>query len=397
MHNVTKENFFSTLKGKPFSVLQKISVLVATLGYLVFAFVAIIYPAGHEGRYLSLHSTLCFIAIVLLLVGLICTFIFSILRNKKKKAAYAYFKSHRNEIETKENLEANAADYRKMIKEYATVYGLFYPSKKGKVKSAFKYLTALYGVMIFVAFAAAIYCFMSTITFLNAGLNVQATIYAALTAAPIALFLVYIEIFIGRIGKQKAYFEKGSVRFVNGKIDIDADEKFLSWIQNEPNQSIYKFCTRMSNKNRFTYVYAFPSSAILVGIPLIVLIVFVFIILVIVDMILSSTGHKTVSNRLNSSTSDNSDSASGQSQGRIIFDGMRHVKIDNNYLIDLDTNREYRIYNYHSNTGYFEDENGNVYYFCMNNELLITGDYRRYGESEYEADNRIHSNVGFTR
>ena len=35
----------------------------------------------------------------------------------------------------------------------------------------------------------------------------------------------------------------------------------------------------------------------------------------------------------------------------------------------------------------FEDENGNIYYH-QNNEFIKTGLFRKYGESEYEADER---------
>lgn len=81
----------------------------------------------------------------------------------------------------------------------------------------------------------------------------------------------------------------------------------------------------------------------------------------------------------------------------VVLGDLRDVRINGDTVTDLNSGREYRIYNYHSNTGYFEDENRNVYYHSSNGEVVVTGEHRGYSESEYEADNRIHDEVGFTR
>lgn len=81
----------------------------------------------------------------------------------------------------------------------------------------------------------------------------------------------------------------------------------------------------------------------------------------------------------------------------LVLGDLRDVSINGDTVTDLNSGREYRIYNYHSNTGYFEDENRNVYYRSSNGEVIVTGEYRGYSENEYEADNRIHEKVGFTR
>lgn len=70
-----------------------------------------------------------------------------------------------------------------------------------------------------------------------------------------------------------------------------------------------------------------------------------------------------------------------ESEGRFDDEDLPHYFIGG-------SGKEYSIYNYHKTTGYFEDENGNIYYKTMNNEFVKTGLHREYGESEYEADER---------
>ena len=70
-----------------------------------------------------------------------------------------------------------------------------------------------------------------------------------------------------------------------------------------------------------------------------------------------------------------------ESEGRFDDEDLPHYFIGG-------SGKEYNVYNYHKNTGYFEDENGNIYYKTMNNEFVKTGLHREYGESEYEADER---------
>lgn len=70
-----------------------------------------------------------------------------------------------------------------------------------------------------------------------------------------------------------------------------------------------------------------------------------------------------------------------ESEGRFDDDNLPHYFIGG-------SGKEYSVYNYHKNTGYFEDENGNIYYKTMNNEFVKTGLHREYGESEFDADER---------
>lgn len=70
-----------------------------------------------------------------------------------------------------------------------------------------------------------------------------------------------------------------------------------------------------------------------------------------------------------------------ESEGRFDDEDLPHYFIGG-------SGKEYSIYNYHKTTGYFEDENGNIYYKTMSNEFVKTGLHREYGESEYEADER---------
>jgi hypothetical protein len=78
-----------------------------------------------------------------------------------------------------------------------------------------------------------------------------------------------------------------------------------------------------------------------------------------------------------------------------VLEGVRHGKLNDTamatYITDTQTDREYRIYHYHRNTGYFEDENSNIYYFNDSREfdnVEYTGKYRPNSQSEWEADNR---------
>ncbi len=79
----------------------------------------------------------------------------------------------------------------------------------------------------------------------------------------------------------------------------------------------------------------------------------------------------------------------------VVLEGVRHGKLNDTatatYITDTQTGREYRIYHYHKNTGYFEDENSNIYYFNEFRDLdnvEYMGKYRRYNQSEWDADNR---------
>jgi hypothetical protein len=79
----------------------------------------------------------------------------------------------------------------------------------------------------------------------------------------------------------------------------------------------------------------------------------------------------------------------------VVLESVRHGKLNDTatatYITDTQTDREYRIYRYHKNTGYFEDENSNIYYFNDSRDfdnIEYTGKYRPYSQSEWEADNR---------
>ena len=79
----------------------------------------------------------------------------------------------------------------------------------------------------------------------------------------------------------------------------------------------------------------------------------------------------------------------------VVLEGVRHGKLNDTstatYITDTQTGREYRVYNYHRNTGYFEDENSNIYYFNQYRDfdnVEYTGKFRSYSQSEWEADKR---------
>ena len=94
------------------------------------------------------------------------------------------------------------------------------------------------------------------------------------------------------------------------------------------------------------------------------------------------------------SSSSNASSRNEENDDRLYktcpFDLEGECRLDDEntpqYLIG-GSGTEYRIFNYHRNTGYFEDENGNIYYH-QNNKFIKTGLFRKHGESEYEADER---------
>ena len=79
----------------------------------------------------------------------------------------------------------------------------------------------------------------------------------------------------------------------------------------------------------------------------------------------------------------------------VVLEGVRHGKLNDTstatYITDTQTGREYRIYHYHKNTGYFEDENSNIYYFNESRDfdnVAYSGKYRRYEQSEWDADSK---------
>lgn len=79
----------------------------------------------------------------------------------------------------------------------------------------------------------------------------------------------------------------------------------------------------------------------------------------------------------------------------VVLESVRHGKLNDTstatYITDTQTGREYRVYNYHKNTGYFEDENSNIYYFNQYRDfdnVEYTGKYRLYNQSEWDADKR---------
>ena len=411
--NDYNDDFFKCFNSPIYSALQVISALLSFVGgfgcMMLGVFVGQAKRLG-EGLFDGYENNLTpvivmIVLIVVFCIGAICAVVFTILKNNDKLKAYRWFIDNREVVETNENIKRNYNSYKKMVKEYFTIYGLFYTNKNGKIKSKYNMLTFLYAVMVIIAPIVAIYL-ANTAGELEISSTLQALTIFGGSLLFFGLFVVYIEILIERIFKQKIYFDKDIVYLKNNEIEIDGDEKFMEFGFND--LELKNYSIRISKKrNWLSYIFAFPSSAILVGIPMIFILLVIFVILMILylmlvflDKIAGTNTSDSFSNRNSQAGYRNAENIRGfDGQPIVVFKDINRVQIipDENKLIDVDTGREYSIYNYHAYTGYFEDENGNVYYDCANKKFLITNEYRHYGESEYEADDRIHSKTGFTR
>lgn len=142
-----------------------------------------------------------------------------------------------------------------------------------------------------------------------------------------------------------------------------------------------KLLKRYGNARYFVSLFISPI------LTLILLVALLCLALLIMEKFLGGSSSSSASTSSTNNVSDNdtrlykSSPLDLESEGRFDDEDLPHYFIGG-------SGKEYSVYNYHKTTGYFEDENGNIYYKTMNNEFVKTGLHREYGESEYEADER---------
>lgn len=142
-----------------------------------------------------------------------------------------------------------------------------------------------------------------------------------------------------------------------------------------------KLLKRYGNARYFVSLFISPI------LTLILLVVLLCLALLIMEKFLGGSSSSSASTSSTNNVSDNdtrlykSSPLDLESEGRFDDEDLPHYFIGG-------SGKEYSVYNYHKNTGYFEDENGNIYYKTMNNEFVKTGLHREYGESEFDADER---------
>lgn len=142
-----------------------------------------------------------------------------------------------------------------------------------------------------------------------------------------------------------------------------------------------KLLKRYGNARYFVSLFICPI------LTLILLVALLCLALLIMEKFLGGSSSSSASTLSTNNVSDNdtrlykSSPLDLESEGRFDDEDLPHYFIGG-------SGKEYSVYNYHKTTGYFEDENGNIYYKTMNNEFVKTGLHREYGESEYEADER---------
>ena len=142
-----------------------------------------------------------------------------------------------------------------------------------------------------------------------------------------------------------------------------------------------KLLKRYGNARYFVSLFISPI------LTLILLVALLCLALWIIGKFLGGSSSSSASTSSTNNVSDNdtrlykSSPLDLESEGRFDDEDLPHYFIGG-------SGKEYSVYNYHKTTGYFEDENGNIYYKTMNNEFVKTGLHREYGESEYEADER---------
>ena len=279
-----------------------------------------------------------------------------------------------------------------MAKEYIDVNGLYYTNKnRTKIHLAYQTTTYFYGILFFVPIFLIVYVlsqyniedFNSTLFLLGAFILLG------------ILLIVYFILFVKRIVNIKLYSELKNARIVNSELEQDFDERYIEYIENEKTGVLKKRAIKLANAHSiFKYLFSSLSDAILIGIPFIYIVILVFLILMIVNIAISILGGATNNNASSSSTSSDESSTNEENDDRYTktcpFDLESECHLDDentpHFLIG-GSGKEYSIYNFHHNTGYFEDENRNIYYH-VNNKFIKTGLYRKYDESEYEADER---------
>lgn len=142
-----------------------------------------------------------------------------------------------------------------------------------------------------------------------------------------------------------------------------------------------KLLKRYGNARYFVSLFISPI------LTLILLVALLCLALLIMEKFLGGSSSSSASTSSTNNVSNNdtrlykSSPLDLESEGRFDDEDLPHYFIGG-------SGKEYSVYNYHKTTGYFEDENGNIYYKTMNNGFVKTGLHREYGESEYEADER---------
>ena len=381
-------NFNKNFYHSALCILQKVLVGIYLIVLPVFGimfFAETSYDYFFEALWVGI---LFIVSLTVIVISFISLIVVTILQNVRKIKLYHFYLENRDDLEKTIDEKTR---YR-MAKEYIDVNGLYYTNKKRtKIHLAYKTTTYIYGILFFVSSFLIVYVLKQAnmdyfeTTLLLFGVFVLLAI----------LLIVYFILCVKRIVNIKLYSEMKKARIVNSNIEQDFDERYMEYIQNEKTGVLLKRATKLGNaRSIFKYLFSSLSDAILIGIPLIVIEVIVFVILLIVRLCLIFLESLTEHSFSSTSSSSNASSRNEENDDRLYktcpFDLEGECRLDDEntpqYLIG-GSGTEYRIFNYHRNTGYFEDENGNIYYH-QNNKFIKTGLFRKHGESEYEADER---------
>ena len=381
-------NFNKNFYHSALCILQKVLVGIYIIVLPVFGtmfFAETSYDYFFEVLWVGI---LFIVSLTVIVISFISLVVVTILQNARKIKLYHYYLENRDDLEKTIDEKTR---YR-MAKEYIDVNGLYYTNKKRtKIHLAYKTTTYIYGILFFVSSFLIVYVLKQAnmdyfeTTLLLLGVFILLAI----------LLIVYFILCVKRIVNIKLYSEMKKARIVNSNIEQDFDERYMEYIQNEKTGVLLKRANKLGNaRSIFQYLFSSLSDAILIGIPLILIEVIVFVILMIVRLFVILLEAVTDHSFSSTSSSSNASSRNEENDDRLYktcpFDLEGECRLDDEntpqYLIG-GSGTEYRIFNYHRNTGYFEDENGNIYYH-QNNEFIKTGLFRKYGESEYEADER---------
>ena len=381
-------NFNKNFYHSSLCILQKVLVCIYIIALPVFGimfFAEMSYDYFFEVLWVGIVFIVSLTVIVISFISLV---VVTILQNVRKIKLYHFYLEHRDDLEKSIDEKTR---YR-MAKEYIDVNGLYYTNKKRtKIHLAYKTTTYIYGILFFVS----IFLIVSVLKQANMEDFYSTLLLLGEFILLAILLIVYFILCVKRIVNIRLYSEMKNARIVDSNLEQDFDERYMEYIRNEKTGVLLKRANKLGNANSiFKYLFSSLSDAILIGIPLIFIVVIVFVILMIVNIGLSilegATGHSYSS----SSSSSNASSRNEENDDRLYktcpFDLESECHLDDentpHYLIG-GSGKEYRIFNFHRNTGYFEDENGNIYYH-LNDKFIKTGLYRKYGESEYEADER---------
>ena len=328
------------------------------------------------------------ISLIVIVISFISLVVVTILQNLKKIKLYHFYLENRDELDKSIDEQTR---YR-MAKEYIDVNGLYYTNKnRTKIHLAYQTTTYFYGILFFVSIFLIVYVLSQ--------FNIEdfnSTLFLLGTFILLGILLiVYFILFVKRIVNIKLYSEMKNARIVNSELEQDFDERYIEYIENEKTGVLKKRAIKLANAHSiFKYLFSSLSDAILIGIPFIYIVILVFFILMIINLAFIILGGATNNNASSSSSSSDESSTNEENDDRYTttcpFDLESECHLDDentpHFLIG-GSGKEYSIYNFHRNTGYFEDENRNIYYH-VNNKFIKTGLYRKYDESEYEADER---------